>query len=67
MLGAYTDEGGWPMSETERRVSVEMAFANSRLEGLVETPEMVRDAEAYIAGRVTADELIERTRAKYAS
>ena len=55
------------MTETERRVSVEMAFANSRLEGLAETPEMVHDAEDYIAGRVTADELLEQTRAKYAS
>lgn len=52
-------------SASERRLGVEMAFANNRLEGLRPSAASVRDAEQYIAGEATLDELIERARREF--
>lgn len=49
----------------ERRLGVEMAFANNRLEGLDPSAASVRDAEQYIAGDLTLDDLIERARREF--
>ncbi len=49
---------------TERRASLDQALASTRLEGHVPTPEFLADCEAYIAGRITRDEIMARSAAR---
>jgi hypothetical protein len=45
--------------------AVDEAIASARLEGLDLTPEFLADAERSAAGEIDADELVERTLARY--
>jgi hypothetical protein len=46
-------------NEERRRRGVENAFADLRLDGRSPSPDALRDADNYIHGRRTLDELIE--------
>ena len=51
------------MSELEelRRNYVEQALHSSRMEGQESSPEFKADAELWVVGEITIDELLERT------
>lgn len=46
------------LTKQQRRAGVAEAFATLRLEGIHPSPAAIRDAEDYIEGRRTLDELI---------
>lgn len=48
-----------------RRAALESARASVRAEGLTPGPEFDADAEDYIVGRLTADELVERAEQRH--
>lgn len=58
-----------PTITTEERVrrqrAADDAAQNSALEGLTAPTDYKADAEDYVAGLITADELVERTRTRY--
>ncbi|KRC43021.1 antitoxin VbhA family protein [Oerskovia sp. Root22] len=51
------------VKERERRVRA--AVHSGEMEGLKVTPATRRDADEYVAGRITSDELVARARARY--
>lgn len=53
------------LSELARREIVEQAMHSNRMEGLESTPELKADMELWIKGKITIDELIEKTLARY--
>ncbi|WP_194909032.1 hypothetical protein [Catenulispora rubra] len=48
-----------------RRAALESARASVRAEGLVPGPEFDADAEAYVAGTLSVDELVERAEQRH--
>lgn len=48
-----------------RRAVLESARASVRAEGLIPGPEFDADAEAYVAGTLSADELVERAEQRH--
>jgi hypothetical protein len=50
---------------TQREGRVAEAIHSGQMEGLTVTPAGRTDAEGYIAGRIDADELVARARARY--
>lgn len=48
-----------------REAQVEAAIHSAEIEGLQVTPATLRDADAYIAGTIDSDELVERVRTRY--
>lgn len=53
------------LSKAQRREGVEEAFASLRLDGLRPSPAAQQDAEDYIEGRRTLDEVIEDAIARH--
>ena len=53
------------MTSEERRIAVEQAIANQRLEGAEVSPETLKTMDDYIAGKITAEEAAERVYARY--
>jgi len=49
----------------ERRAALESARASVRAEGLTPTPAFDADAEDYVAGTLSADELVERAEQRH--
>ena len=49
------------MTEAERRIGVEQALANTRIEGHVPTAEFSADREVYVKGTMTLDEVRDRS------
>ena len=49
------------MTEAERRIGVEQALANTRIEGHVPTAEFSADREAFVKGTLTLDEVRDRS------
>jgi Antitoxin VbhA len=49
------------MTEAERRIAAEQALANTRIEGHVATAEFLADFEAFIEGKLTLDEVRDRS------
>lgn len=47
--------------EKQRRNYVEQALHSSRMEGHEASPEFEADAELWVVGEITIDELLERT------
>lgn len=60
-LQQFLSQDAW----RERRLGVEMAFADQRLDGLHPSERSVRDAEAYIAGEATLEELNEQAKGDF--
>ncbi|MFI5527057.1 hypothetical protein ACIA8O_00720 [Kitasatospora sp. NPDC051853] len=54
-----------PATPESRRRAVSSATGSVRAEGLTPSPEFLTDTEEYAAGRITADELVERAEARY--
>jgi len=52
-------------TEAQRRFAVEQAEHSGEMEGLHISPEARADAEEYIEGRISSDELVARGRARY--
>ena len=52
------------MTEAERRIGVEQALANTRIEGHVPTAEFSADFEAFIEGKLTLDDVRARSTAR---
>ena len=52
------------MTEAERRIGVEQALANTRIEGHVPTAEFSADREAFVKGTLTLDEVRARSTAR---
>lgn len=52
-------------TEAERRFALEQAEHSGEMEGLHVDPATRADGEEYAAGRIDADELVARTRARY--
>jgi Antitoxin VbhA len=52
------------LTEAERRIGVEQALANTRIEGHVPTPEFLADFDAFIEGKLTLDEVRARSKAR---
>ncbi|GLW58556.1 antitoxin VbhA family protein [Kitasatospora phosalacinea] len=48
-----------------RRRAVDSATGSVRAEGLTPSAEYLTDAEEYAAGRITADELVQRAEARH--
>lgn len=51
-------------TEAERRIAVEQAVANTRIEGHLPTPEYLADFDAFIQGKMTLDEVRARSMAR---
>ncbi|WP_457034400.1 antitoxin VbhA family protein [Kitasatospora sp. P5_F3] len=54
-----------PATPENRRRAVSSATGSVRAEGLTPSPDYLTDAEEYAAGRITADELVERAEARH--
>lgn len=54
-----------PTTPESRRRDLSSADASVRAEGLVPSDEYEADAEEYAAGRISADELVERAEARH--
>ena len=54
-----------PTTRTERQRRVSLALHNGAMEGVDVTPATRADAEEYIAGAITSDELVTRARARH--
>ena len=52
------------MTQAERRIGVEQALANTRIEGHVPTAEFSADMDAYVKGTLTLDEVRDRSTAR---
>lgn len=52
-------------SQTQRSVWVEQAKHSLYLEGLLTSAEYNEDAERYVSGAISADQLVEKTRARF--
>lgn len=53
------------VEQARRRRAVDATRHSSEMEGGRSTPEVRADQEAYVAGEISADQLVERTRARY--
>lgn len=61
-IATKTDRG----RETDvREHRVLAAFHSGEMEGLTVTPDTRQDAQEYVAGAITSDELVARARARY--